>query len=306
MGQKKMDRLQHPQIYWEIGHPAADYITLTEWWDKNAHDIHLYIGQGRCPHDESPDLTPKMELARSLRHVKGNCFWPANEILWNNGGIADSLREHYHRNPALIPAYTHMYNGRPKENSLSQAERTEKGYTVKWFARGDREDPRNPQYFVIYRFFPGQKINLNDPTHIVAVTPLHGMLHPNKKFKCRYVITAVDPFPQRIERKKIKVEIKNASMHNFEKHRPCNLTVCMLAILINSDYLYFFNTLFHHCRQLLFFPCGLVTRSFPLCRQPRTSARPTRGTILPLDRSLSPVSSITCATVTAPHPKLLP
>lgn len=23
-----------PQIYWEIGHPAADYITLTEWWDK--------------------------------------------------------------------------------------------------------------------------------------------------------------------------------------------------------------------------------------------------------------------------------
>ncbi len=107
-----------PQIYWEIGHPAADYITLTEWWDKNAHDIHLHRA-GRCPHDESLELTPKMELARSLRHVKGNCFWPANEILWNNGGIADSLREHYHRNPGINPRlYPHVQ--RPsQENSLS-------------------------------------------------------------------------------------------------------------------------------------------------------------------------------------------
>lgn len=49
-----------PQIYWEIGHPAADYITLTEWWDKNAHDIHLYIGQDVARTMKANDLTPKM------------------------------------------------------------------------------------------------------------------------------------------------------------------------------------------------------------------------------------------------------
>ena len=195
-----------PQIYWEIGHPAADYITLTEWWDKNAHDIHLYIGQDVARTMKASELTRKMELARSLRHVKGNCFWPANEILWNTQGIADSLREHYHRTPALIPAYTHMYNGRPKKIASPRAERKEKGYTVKWFARGDREDPRNPQYFVIYRFFPGQKINLNDPTHIVAVTRYTECYIPNKKFKCRYVITAVDRFHNESKGKKIKLK----------------------------------------------------------------------------------------------------
>ena len=193
-----------PQIYWEIGHPAADYITLAEWWDKNAHDVHLYIGQDVARTMKANDLTQKMELARSLRHVKGNCFWPANEILWNNGGITDSLREHYHRSPALIPAYTHMHNGRPKKIASPRAERSEKGYTVKWFARGDREDPCNPQYFVIYRFFPGQKINLNDPAHIVAVTRYTECYIPNKKFKCRYVITAVDRFHNESKGKKIK------------------------------------------------------------------------------------------------------
>ena len=34
-----------PQIYWEIDHPAADYITLIKWWNKNANGRPLYIGQ---------------------------------------------------------------------------------------------------------------------------------------------------------------------------------------------------------------------------------------------------------------------
>ena len=97
-----------------------------------------------------------------------------------------------------------MHNGRPKKIASPRAERTEKGYTVKWFARGDREDPRNPQYFVIYRFFPGQKINLNDPAHIVAVTRYTECYIPKKKFKCRYVITAVDRFHNESKGKKIK------------------------------------------------------------------------------------------------------
>ena len=34
-----------PQIYWQIGHPAADYKELVEWWAKHAEDRPLYIGQ---------------------------------------------------------------------------------------------------------------------------------------------------------------------------------------------------------------------------------------------------------------------
>ena len=33
-----------PQIYWQIGHPAADYETLIRWWDKHAGNRPLYLG----------------------------------------------------------------------------------------------------------------------------------------------------------------------------------------------------------------------------------------------------------------------
>ena len=29
-----------PQIYWQIGHPTADYKTLIQWWDRNASAVH--------------------------------------------------------------------------------------------------------------------------------------------------------------------------------------------------------------------------------------------------------------------------
>ena len=34
-----------PQVYWEIGHPAADYDTLVRWWAKHSAARPLYIGQ---------------------------------------------------------------------------------------------------------------------------------------------------------------------------------------------------------------------------------------------------------------------
>ena len=34
-----------PQVYWEIGHKAADYATLVEWWARHAAERPLVIGQ---------------------------------------------------------------------------------------------------------------------------------------------------------------------------------------------------------------------------------------------------------------------
>lgn len=46
-----------PQIYWEIGHNAADFAVLTDWWIKNTKDtdVKLYIGLAayKC-HDKNP------------------------------------------------------------------------------------------------------------------------------------------------------------------------------------------------------------------------------------------------------------
>ena len=32
-----------PQLYWQIGHPAADYKELIVWWDRDANARPLYI-----------------------------------------------------------------------------------------------------------------------------------------------------------------------------------------------------------------------------------------------------------------------
>lgn len=46
-----------PQIYWEIGHSAADFATLVDWWIANTQntDVKLYIGLAayKC-HDANP------------------------------------------------------------------------------------------------------------------------------------------------------------------------------------------------------------------------------------------------------------
>lgn len=185
-----------PQIYWEIGHNAADYITLIQWWNKHAYDRPLYIGQDVARTMKVDQLSEKMRYERGLSNVSGNCFWPANEILWNNGGIADSLKRNYHRYPALIPGYTHLSDRAPKEVKKLKTEWTPDGFVLHWDSDKNVLNPETAHYFVVYRFAHNEPVNLNNPARIVGVTrDMYYMLpyeKGNKKY--RYVVTAVDRF----------------------------------------------------------------------------------------------------------------
>lgn len=198
-----------PQIYWEIGHPAADYITLVKWWDKNANGGHLYIGQDVARTMKAGQLTRKMRYERALPHVKGNCFWPANEILWNNKGVADSLKRNYHRYPALIPAYTFMHDRAPKRVGKLKTEWTPDGYLLHWTAERSATNPELAAYFVVYRFLDGEPMDLSDPSHIVAITRETGYYLPYEKgrVKYRYVVTPVDRFHNEGEGRAKKVKL---------------------------------------------------------------------------------------------------
>ena len=193
-----------PQIYWEIGHPAADYLTLAHWWDQNAHDIHLYIGQDVARTMKADQLTRKLRCERSLKHVQGHCFWPANEIFWNNKGIADSLAQHYHRYPALLPAYSHLYPHRPRKICNLQYHARE----LTWMVKDSAGALGSAHYFVIYRFAAGEKIDLNDPSKIVGITRQSKFSLPpqQKGEKYRFIVTSVDRFHNESKGKKIKVK----------------------------------------------------------------------------------------------------
>ena len=186
-----------PQIYWEIGHSAADYITLALWWNQHTYKEHLYIGQDVARTMKADQLTTKMKYERSLPQVKGNCFWPANEILWNNKGIADSLKQNYHRYPALIPAYTNMSKKKPEEIKEIIMTPTTKGVQLSWETKQNKAKPEAPTYFVVYRFQEREKINLNSSHHIVSITPAANYLIKKEDFDGKtyqYVITTVNRF----------------------------------------------------------------------------------------------------------------
>lgn len=203
-----------PQIYWEIGHKAADYETLIKWWSINNFGAHLYIGQDVVRTMKAPDLiypdrnqlTRKMELERTLPAIYGNCFWPCYELLRNTGGITDSLRNGYHQYPALIPAYSHMHNKRPKDVKSLKASWTTEGYKLHWKRNGSPSDPERAQYYVIYRFGNKEKTNLEDASKIVKITRDTEYLLPYDygKEKYKYIVTSVDRFHNESKKGKSK------------------------------------------------------------------------------------------------------
>lgn len=198
-----------PQIYWEIGHPAADYITLVKWWNQQAGNRPMYIGQDIARTMKAGQLAEKMYYERMLPNLQGNCFWPANEILWNNKGVADSLKYHYHRYPALIPAYKHLCDCKPKEVKKLKTEWTAQGFLLHWEARQDPNNPELASYFVVYRFNGNEPADISDPSKIVAITRQKSYMLPynNGKHKYKYIITAVDHFHNESDGKSKKVKL---------------------------------------------------------------------------------------------------
>jgi len=204
-----------PQIYWEIGHQAADYETLVKWWSRNNFGAHLYIGQEVSRTMKAPDpyyssdnqLTRKMELERTTPAVYGNCFFHVYNLIKNTGGIADSLKNNYHPYPALIPAYLHLHDKPPKEVKSLKAEWTKDGYKLKWKRNGNVKKPKTAQQFIVYRFRENERINLQNTSKIVEITTHTEYLLPYKTGQQEYiyVVTGVDRFFNESQEGKIQI-----------------------------------------------------------------------------------------------------
>lgn len=196
-----------PQIYWEMGHSAADYTELVYWWGKNIKHAHYYVGQDIKRTMNTQQLHPKLSMAAEV--AQGNVMWPANEVLWNTGGVQDLLKREYYSHYALIPPYTHIADDAPKQIRGIKALWTEQGYTLTWLPDESSEGlPSAPHYYVVYAFAGKEKINTSDPAHIVAVcrSPYYILPYRDGKEKFTYVVTPVSRM--HIEGKGLKIKVK--------------------------------------------------------------------------------------------------
>lgn len=207
--QKKWIDYNIPQLYWEIGHKAADYNELIAWWSRNTNGTPLYIGQNVERTMKANDLTQKMALSRSYEHVSGNCFWPANELLWNNQGIVDSLKNKYHKYPALIPPYDLMSCVKPDRIKKLRFAYSIQGYRLTWKAKKSGNVDKDAHYFVVYRFRKGEKQDLSDPSKIIGLTSYTQFdLVGEESGSFDYIVTACNRFHQESKGQRFRVHFK--------------------------------------------------------------------------------------------------
>lgn len=206
-----------PQIYWEIGHKAADYETLIRWWAKHASARPLFIGQDVMRTVKNVDqnnrllhqLPAKMKLQRSLPTVEGSCQWYAAAVVDNPGNYCTLLEKEYHRYPALIPTSPFMDDKAPGKVKKVKMVWTFQGPVLFWTAPKATDEMDKAVQYVVYRFDNKEKIDLNDPSHIVAITrdTFYNLPYDDGKTKYQYVVTALDRLHNESKPAKKKVKL---------------------------------------------------------------------------------------------------
>lgn len=205
-----------PQVYWQIGHPAADYATLVDWWAEKTANRPLFIGQDVMRTVQHADLqnsaihqqAAKMQMQRSHPAIMGSCQWPASAVVDNAGGYRTALERDYHRYPALQPEFPFIDDKAPKKVRKVKVIWTEDGPVLCWTAPKAKTEMDRARQYVIYRFAKGEKVNINDPSKIVAITSgtFYNLPYVGGHTKYRYVITALDRLQN--ESKPVKQSVK--------------------------------------------------------------------------------------------------
>lgn len=183
-----------PQLYWEIGHKRADYLTLIKWWAENSNGVNLYIGQNiknqinfrNTNGDIVNQLYRKMDLVRNNPAIGGNIWWSGLSFP-DQKELMDSLMQNYQKFPALTPLYLKVDTIPPDPVTTLVYK---KGFLT-WDSKETSDPMQKPHFYCVYKFYPGQAVNIDDPSAIVTVTG-EKRFYAGKERRVRYVVTVLD------------------------------------------------------------------------------------------------------------------
>ena len=206
-----------PQIYWQIGHPLADYETLIKWWDKNAGNRPLYIGEDverttKYADPQNPNshqLPAKHRLHQRMKNVSGTVLWYAKAVVDNVGNYGQVLRQNYWRYPTLPPLMPFLDDKAPKKPVKVKPVWTADGYILFWTPPTAKTWGDVTNRYVIYRFDDGEAVDLNSTRHIVKITydTMYKLPYEDGKTKYTYVVTALDRVGNESEGVKKKIKL---------------------------------------------------------------------------------------------------
>lgn len=206
-----------PQIYWQIGHPTADYATLLTWWNKHAGARPLFIGEDvertvKYPDTSNPSvhqMAAKYKMKDEMRNVSGTVLWYAKAVVDNQGNYGSLLRQKYWSYPALQPLMPFIDDKAPKKPKKLKPIWTSDGYILFWTAPKFKRWNDEATRYVVYRFAKGEKIDTSNPAKIVKITSNTYLKLPYKdgKSKYTYVVTALDRLANESKEAKLKIKL---------------------------------------------------------------------------------------------------
>lgn len=167
-----------PQLYWEIGHKAADYKTLIKWWNKYASNRLLFIGEDieRTVKNADPDnpkinqMSAKRRLHSEMPNVQGTVLWYAKAAVDNVGNYGMALRNGYWKYPALQPLMPFIDGKSPKKVRSVKAMEIDGKKILFWTAPKGKGWQNEAVKYVVYRFDASEKVDISKSSNIVAIT----------------------------------------------------------------------------------------------------------------------------------------
>ena len=205
-----------PQLYWQIGHPTADYATLLKWWDRHACKRPLYIGEdversvkhADLDNANSHQMPAKFALRQEMKNVQGAVLWYAKAAVDNVGNYGTMLRNRYWRYPALQPRMPFIDGKAPKKVKKVKVLEMDHEQVLFWTAPKGKGWKDEATRYVVYRFAPDEKKhNLSDASKIVAITtkPYYTLPGSLVERMGTYYITALDRMQNESKAEKIRV-----------------------------------------------------------------------------------------------------
>jgi hypothetical protein len=118
------------------------------------------------------------------------------------------LRNHFWHTPALVPTMPHIDKKSPKKPRKLAKVMTSDGYKLFWTAPRGKGWKKEARQYVVYRFAKGEKVDLDDVSKIVTVTPNNFCSLPvaGETGEWTYVVTALNRM--QVESKGAKIKIR--------------------------------------------------------------------------------------------------
>lgn len=205
-----------PQLYWQIGHKAADYETLIKWWNRYCGKRLLYIGEDversvKFPDINRPEthqMSAKFALRSQMANVKGAVLWYAKAVVNNVGYYGTMLKDYYWKYPALQPKMSYIDGKAPKKVRRMKVLPMDGSAVLFWTAPKGTNWKNQAVKYVVYKFEHGEKIDIDNPTKIVDITANTFYKIPISKIgnHTSYVVTALDRLNNESKVRKIIVK----------------------------------------------------------------------------------------------------